>query len=226
MNKPTFEESIELIDREILKRKSKWNLTSIAWMDFSDVSQIIRIHIAKKWHLFDPKQSLAPWINRIITHQIRNLVRNNYSAYSRPCLKCASAQGETLCAEYGEQCAACPLYAEWLKRKKTAYDTKLPVSLENHAQEVYDLSTNSIDIERTALGLHQKMKEHLRPTEWQVYDLLYIQDKTEEEVAQIMGFKTSEIGKKRGYKRIKEIKTTVLKKARELLRNDEIDMIP
>ena len=70
------------------------------------------------------------------------------------------------------------------------------------------------------------MKEHLRPTEWQVYDLLYIQDKTEEEVAQIMGFKTSEIGKKRGYKRIKEIKTTVLKKARELLRNDEIDMIP
>ena len=44
-----FEDFIEVIDREILKRKPKWNLKSLAWIDYDDVSQIIRIHIHKKW---------------------------------------------------------------------------------------------------------------------------------------------------------------------------------
>jgi len=194
-------------------------------MDFSDVAQIVRAHIAKKWHLYDPNKPLAPWVNRIITHQIRNLVRNNYSAYSRPCLRCACAEEGDLCSVYTQQCSACPIYADWLKSKKNALDTKIPLSLEHHTQEVFNLTENSIDIERTAQNLHEKMKEVLRPTEWQVYDLLYIQYKSEEEVAQIMGFKTSERGKKRGYKRIKEIKTTVIKKAKQLIKDDEIDIV-
>ena len=55
-----FEECIEKIDHEITKRKNKWNLTAISWMDFDDVSQILRIHIFKKWHLYDQSQPLAP----------------------------------------------------------------------------------------------------------------------------------------------------------------------
>ena len=46
-----FEDCIEKIDLEINKRRSRWNLTALSWMDFDDVSQIIRIHIFKKWHL-------------------------------------------------------------------------------------------------------------------------------------------------------------------------------
>ena len=45
--KPRFEDFIEPIDKEIRKRKSKWNLTALSWMDFDDVSQILRIHIFK-----------------------------------------------------------------------------------------------------------------------------------------------------------------------------------
>jgi hypothetical protein len=45
------------------------------------------------------------------------------------------------------------------KTKKSAHDTKLPVSLENHTQEVFSLSSDSIDIERTAENLHVKMGE-------------------------------------------------------------------
>ena len=58
-----FEDHIEQIDAEIKKRKSKWNLTALSWMDFDDVSQILRIHIFKKWHLYDPQKPLNPWIN-------------------------------------------------------------------------------------------------------------------------------------------------------------------
>ena len=42
-----FEDCIEKINQEIAKRKNKWNLTAINWMDFDDVSQILRLHIYK-----------------------------------------------------------------------------------------------------------------------------------------------------------------------------------
>jgi len=51
--KLNFEGCIAQIDNEIFKRRNKWNLTAISWMDFSDVSQILRIHIYKKWHLYN-----------------------------------------------------------------------------------------------------------------------------------------------------------------------------
>ena len=105
---PKFEECIDQIDQEIRKRRNKWNLTALSWMDFDDVSQILRIHIYKKWDLYDPKKPLCPWLNRIISNQIKNLIRNNYGNYTRPCLRCAAAEGENLCAIYEKQTDECP----------------------------------------------------------------------------------------------------------------------
>ena len=113
-----FEDCIKVISEEIVKRKSKWTLTSIAWMDFDDISQILRIHIYKKWFLFDQNKPLGPWLNRIISNQIKNIIRNNYGNYARPCLKCAAAQSYDLCAIYEKQGAPCPLYINWVKGKK------------------------------------------------------------------------------------------------------------
>lgn len=111
--RPEFEDVIDKINLEISKRRGKWNLTILAWMDFDDVSQIIRIHIWKKWKMYDPEKPLAPWLNRIISNQIKNLIRNNYGNFSRPCLRCAAAEGEDLCAIYKKQCSACPLFSNW-----------------------------------------------------------------------------------------------------------------
>ena len=94
-------------------------------MDVDDVAQILRIHIFKKWHLYDQTKKLTPWINRIISNQIKNLIRNNYGNYVRPCVKCAAAEGEDLCAIYKKQSAECPLFKNWYKNKKSAYDTIL-----------------------------------------------------------------------------------------------------
>ena len=95
-SKIEFENHIQVIDAEINKRRSKWNLSVLAWMDFQDVAQILRIHIYKKWHLYDQSKPLGPWLNRIISNQIKNLIRNNYGNYCRPCLKCAAAEGEAV----------------------------------------------------------------------------------------------------------------------------------
>jgi hypothetical protein len=222
--KPTFEESIESINLEILKRKNKWNLTAINWMDFSDISQILRIHIYKKWHLYDKEKPLAPWINRIISNQIKNLIRNNYSNFTRPCLKCAAADGENGCRIYGTQCTTCPLYQKWVKSKKNAFDTKLTLSTENHTQEVNDMPTDHFDIEKAATNIHFKMEKVLKPIEWKVYKYLYINNKDEEETAKLMGYRTSEKNRMAGYKQIKNIKKIIILKVKKYLYNGDIDI--
>lgn len=224
-NKPSFEESLPIIDEEIKKRRSKWTLTALSWMDFNDVAQILRIHIYNKWSLYDSSQPLKPWVNTIISNQITNLIRNNYSNYSRPCLKCAAAEGENLCHLYGTQCNMCPLYAYWEKRKKNAYNIKLPVSMENHLNEVFEMESEAINVESTAKNIHNYMKKTLKPLEYEIYRLLYIEHKTELDVAKSKGYKTSEQNRSPGYKHIKNIKKTIINKIKQALIDGDIDIV-
>lgn len=223
--KRTFENCILEIDTEILKRKNKWNLTAISWMDFGDVSQILRIHIYKKWHLYNQTKPLAPWVNRIISNQIKNLIRNTYSNYTRPCLKCAAAEGEDGCNIYGKQCVDCPLYANWVKSKKNAHDTKLPVTMENHLNEVYDIENDDVNLDRAANNIHLKMEKSLKPIEWKIYKYLYIEHKNEEQVAKLMGYRTTEKNRTAGYKQIKNLKKSIIQKVRKHLYNGDIDIV-
>lgn len=220
---PQYEDFVSDIDREIYKRRHKWSLTAIAWMDFEDVAQILRIHIFKKWYLYDSEKPLAPWLNRIISNQIKNLIRNNYGNFSRPCLKCAAAESEDSCAIYEKQSGSCPLYAHWEKTKKSAHDAKLPVSLENHSKEVHSTYSEYVDIEATAKELHKRMKSVLKPLEWRVYEGLYIKNLSEHEMAKIMGYKTSEADRKPGYKQIKNIKKSIIDKVKQELEDGSID---
>jgi DNA-directed RNA polymerase specialized sigma24 family protein len=222
---PSFEDSIDVINVEICKRRNKWNLTVLSWLDFDDVSQIIRLHIYRKWEQYDATKPLCPWLNRIISNQIKNIVRNIYGNYSRPCLKCASAEGEDGCRIFGKQCNSCPLYAHWEKNKKSAHDTKLPVSLENHTQEVFSLSSDVIDIERTAENLHVKMEKVLKPFEFKVYKLLYIENKSEDDIASIMGYRTSEKGRAPGYRQLQNIKKSIIAKVKKVVHGGEIDFV-
>lgn len=223
--KPKFEDVITEIDREIIKRRNKWNLTAISWMDFDDVSQILRIHIYKKWDLYDPEKPLAPWLNRIISNQIKNLIRNNYGNYSRPCLKCAAAEGENLCKIYGKQDNSCPLYANWERSKKSAYDIKIPLPLENHAQEVFEIKENTMNLQSNIKKIHKKMQKTLKPVEWKVYSCLYIENLSEKETARRMGYKTTEKNRSPGYKQIKNIQKSIILKVKKFLEDGDIDII-
>ena len=222
--KRNFEECINEIDAEITKRRGKWSLSAISWMDYEDVSQILRIHIHKKWHLFDQSKPLAPWLNRIISNQIKNLIRNNYGNYARPCLRCAASEGGDLCSIYGKQDSSCPLYANWEKGKKTAHNIKIPVPLENHSQEVFNQSENKIDLGENIKRVHSKMEEILKPIEWKVYKCLYIDNKSEEETAKLMGYKTNEENRSPGYKQIKNMKRTIVQKVKLNINNGNIDI--
>ena len=73
----TYEDFSDIIDAAIKRQQYKWRLKAVRWFDFQDVEQIIKLHIAKKWHMWDQERPLEPWIGRIISNQMRNLIRNH-----------------------------------------------------------------------------------------------------------------------------------------------------
>jgi hypothetical protein len=222
-NPNNFEQMIPELQLEINKHRSRWTLTSFASMDFQDVSQIILIHIWKKWDLYDPSQPLKPWVNRIITNQIKNLVRNNYTNYSRPCLRCDAAVGEDGCKIYKEQCEACPLFAHWKKHKQPATFVKLPLSIENHSNEVHEMKDNAPYSVAAELKLHAVMKKILKPIEFQVYQGMYIEHKEENDVAKSLGFVSNEKGRTPGYRQIRNIIKAIQEKARKYINENGIE---
>lgn len=223
-NKEKFENYIHLINAEISKRKNKWTLSALNWIDFEDVSQIIRFHIFKKWGLYDSKKPILPWINRIISNQIKNLIRNNYGNYARPCLKCAASLGDSGCRIYGSQDVGCPMFKNWYKTKKNAYNLKMAVSIEDHTFEINNQSQNDLDVERAAKNLHAKMKQVLKPIEWKVYELLYINHKTEEYVCKALNFKYDKKSKTAYNKQLRNIQKSIIKKAKYCLGKGDVDI--
>tara|TARA_A200000159_G_scaffold149481_1_gene158039 strand:+ start:1197 stop:2006 length:810 start_codon:yes stop_codon:yes gene_type:complete len=233
-SKHSFEDKYETINREVRKRKNKWFLDSLAWFDFEDVEQIIKAHIYKKWDQWDQSRSLGPWINKIITNQMKNILRNNYSNFVRPCLNCPFNQSKTsmdpgiasgsLCGftRTGLQDSECPLYAKWEKTKKSAYDIKMAVTMENHTGEVSAMEDPQLDIDQAIEKLSKEMKKHLPEKQYKVYKMLYIDHKSEEEVAEIMGYKTNETGRKAGYKQLKNLTKIFKEKAVAILEKGEI----
>jgi len=219
MIKKTFEEMLPVIDESIRSRKNKWTLKAVPSIDYDDVSQLIRIHIWEKWEQWDQTKPIGPWVNAIIVHQIYNLLRNLYTNHASPCLSCPANKGENICSLYGAiEETSCNLYATWAKRKKSAYQIKLPLPLENHIQEVHNIQENLFDIEPAILEFHKKMKSVLTPLEYKLYEAIYINHLSDEEAAKIMGYKTNEKNRLAGYRRIKQLQVKILEKAKKYSR--------
>ena len=223
-SKHSFEDKSDIIDKAITRQKKKWQLTAITWMDYDDVAQIIKIHIYKKWNMWDQSKPLEPWIGRIIANQLKNIIRNNYTNYIRPCLNCPHNGGEDQCriSPNGMQGDFCDLYSKWVRQKKAGYDLKMPLSLENHikeAEETIDstyFSFSSVDF------LNDEMKKILSTKQYSAYIMLFFEEKTEEEVANFMGYKTNEKNRSIGYKQIKNLKKLFKQKAIEILKTKDI----
>lgn len=225
----SYEDNYAVIEEEVKKRRHKWFLTSLPWMDYDDVSQIILAHIYQKWHQWDPERPLRPWVNKIITNQMKNILRNNYSNFVRPCLNCpfnmsGDGAAESLCGFTGSglQDSACPLFAKWEKTKKAAYDIKMAVSIDAHSEEAYGLKQTPYDIVDAEKKLHAEMEKVLGTRQYKVYKLLYVDHLDEVDVAKEMGYKTSESGRKAGYKQIKNLKKQFKLKAKLILDTKDI----
>lgn len=228
----TFEECYKEINEIIIWNRYRWRLNSITWMDFDDVAQAIRIHISDKWSLWDQSRPLRPWVSRTVTNQIINIIRNVHTIHARPCVTCKYNQGGNSCEKYGDQDSTCPLFAKWEKSKKAAYEIANASSIQGsdsssiEQSESHGISNDFLqiedknvymDLEKMATDLHSKMQGKLTRIQWLVYQHLYIEHKTEEETAKLMGYYSCEEKRSPGYKQIKNIKKQIFKIAKDLL---------
>jgi len=220
----SFEDKIDIICKAINKKRNKWHLNAITWMDFDDVTQIIKLHIYKKWSMWDQTKPLEPWIGRIISNQLKNLIRNNYTNYVRPCLSCPHNMGEDQCSltQNGLQNSSCSLYGKWEKTKKSGYDLKMPVTIENHKQEVESTADCNMFSFVSVELLNNEMQKTLTCKQYTAYVMLFFEDKNEEDVAKFMGYKTNEKNRMIGYKQIKNLKKLFREKATEILTNKDV----
>lgn len=226
-----YEDFADTIDEELKKRRRNWFLTSVNWVDFDDVCQIIRAHISKKWDQWDQSRPIKPWLNKIIANQMKNILRNHYSNYARPCLNCPfnSDVEYHLCSftESGYQDSSCPLYAKWESSKKHAYNVKITLSLDSHIHELDKDSESFLgtDITEASRKLFKEMENILTKRQFLAFKMLFIENKTDEEVAKEMGFKSTESGRKAGYKQIKNLKKLLKDKAANILKNKGITFL-
>jgi RNA polymerase sigma factor (sigma-70 family) len=220
-----FEERYDIIATEIAKRRPRWQLSSLAHMDFDDVSQILLTHIYKQWDLWDQSRPLVNWLNTVISNHMCNIIRNVYGNSAPPCRKCKLNLGGDLCdfTKSGIQCSECPAYAKWEKSKKNSHALKMATSLDDpnfvHSQ-LPEASLTSLD--EASERLHEKIVKHLTKTQAKIYDMLYIQNLSEKEVAEKMGYKTTESNRAAGYKQIHNVKKVILETAKKVLETEDV----
>jgi len=223
----TYEEKIDIINEEIRKRKNKWFLDSMPWISFEDVEQIIRVHIYQKWDQWDQKRDLKPWINKIISNQFKNILRNYYLNFAKPCSNCpfdSSIGGENLCSftKSGSQDSSCPLYKKWEKSKKSAHDVKIPLRLDAQEYESSIFSVNSFNVDAAIVKVQEHLKNELSDRHYNIYVMLFVENRSESEVAEKLGYKTNEQGRKAGYKQIKNMRKLFKEKIIKIIKNHDI----
>ena len=225
--KLTFEDQIEVINQEIRKRKNKWFLDSMPWIAFEDVEQIIRVHIYQKWDKWDQKRELKPWINKIISNQFKNILRNFYLNFAKPCSNCpfdTSIAGDNLCSftKSGSQDSSCPLYKKWEKSKKGAHDVKIPLRLDSQEYESVTFKSNDFNVDLAIDSVQKHLKEDLSDRQYKIYQMLFIDNINEDIVAKELGYKTNESGRKAGYKQIKNMRKFFKEKVIKIIKNKDI----
>ncbi len=200
----SFQDKIHVIDAELAKSRHRWHLRAMPSIDYDDISQIIRLHIYKKWNQWDQSRKLEPWLAFLISNQIKNLLRNHYYSVARPCLRCehnlhnsSSKIGEDVdsgcgVTQSGKQCSECVIYRDWEKRKKTAHDIRMPVSYDS-CEDVYrgvdETPNDDQDIEKESQLLHERMIALLSPIDATIYRVLIINGLSEKDAAKFMGEK-------------------------------------
>ena len=98
----------------------------------------------------------------------------------------------------------------------------MALTLEHHTHEVYSQPADDMSIDSALEKLHKAMRLTLNDRHYKIYSLLFMEHWEEEDVAKEMGYKTSEKGRKAGYKQIKNLKKMFKAKAEKILNTQDI----
>jgi RNA polymerase sigma factor (sigma-70 family) len=220
-----YEDLIPEIEQVLAKYRAKWQLNALTWLDYDDVCQIIRLHIYNKLHLWDQKRAFKPWASVLISNQIKNLIRNHYSNFAKPCLQCPHYSGGLDCSmtKSGVQDVSCSLFANWRKKKENAYNLKLPLSLDTSIFVYDNLYDENVDYDRKVAKIHQLVLKELSEKHKIIYTMLFMENATDEEVAKRFGFKKDTSKRKTPrYKQINNLKKKFYLIAQKVIKKDDL----
>lgn len=172
----TFEEAIPHLDDLLKTFRSKWTLKAVP---YADVCQNIRKHVFEKWHLYDPSKPVRPWLSRIIQHQLRNMLRNEYYVFLPPCRRCEMYLGEDRCKLYTKVSNRCQLIDKYNKTKLSKENIKFAVSYDTIP---YDgIQEFSMDVGEAASLIHKE----LSGMDAQVFDMFFASGFSLTKIAQV-----------------------------------------
>lgn len=221
----------DIINREVGKRIHRWRLTSLAYLDWLDISQLLHLHTVTKIHLYDPEKSpFLHWINRLLSNRLKNLLRDHYQSFAKPCDKCEFNGGGNICKLYGLQSIQCDQYSHWFSNKRykmniaMAHSISAPRQSEEHDrihQEINDKTSDFTDFDRLIPEFELLLKQSLKPTEWKTYVLLFNDHLTDLQAAKELGYSCDGGKNSRGVKAVGKIKTKIYSTAKEIARNIE-----
>lgn len=216
ITKKMTSEHVLISINEIKKRSNKWRLISL---DFEDVTQIILLRIIKKYHTYSEEKShYSHWVNTVISNALRNILRDNYGKYSRPCIhSCVFNTGGDSCSwtKSGIQCGECPLYRKWQKSKEDNFNISQTLSLENHTKEVHAIQIDSVPIDESKKIIDLRMKDKLNKFEYGIYKSLFIDELDEKKVIADLKEKGCEI-------QIRKLKEKFVNVAREIILQEDL----
>ena len=218
-----FQDKITEIDALLERSRKKWHLDAVQWMDYDDVCQIIRLHISKKWHLWDQTRTFGPWANRVISHQITNLIRNNYTSFQKPCLKCPHYTSDNGCnfTETKVQDTSCDDYAKWSKKKKNNHDVKLTLSIENQVIDHAVCINNEFDYDHSVNRLHFEVMKRLSGDPRKIYKALYIDERDEAFIILEPYFNDEKTDSQKN-KKLELLKKSFYQVAQEVMREEDV----
>lgn len=220
-----YEEKLPEINDLLGQMRPKWQLDSLQWIDYDDVCQHIRRHIWLQWEKWDQSRPFVPWCRQTINNQILNIIRNNYGSFARPCLSCKHNTGGDGCdlTKTEVQDQSCSDYAKWRKKRYYKYNIKITLPIENrvitNATDLHD----TFDYEKSAERLHQLVLDSLTNDRQRlIYRRLYIEGKSDKEVAEEMGFTPDNNKKGARYKQISNLKKKFVNIAKQVLDTNDI----
>lgn len=206
-----FNENYETLKECLKNRKHRWKLSSLAYMDYNDVSQLLTEHLYNKLHLYDEKQPFLRWCQKLITNRMMNLVRDNYGNFAPPCKGCPYNEEDKMCSHTasGYKDSGCKAFAKWSKNKKDGYNLKLALSM-NHPDyiELRENSLSSESDEVTEEKLIEAMRESLDGLQLTIFEKIFIDKMKDAQFHEEYGETLSSI---------KKNKALIVKKAKGVL---------
>jgi len=229
-NRDLFQQHEQLINKEVDKRSTRWRLDALIYISWPDVRQMLLMHVARKIHLWNPEKSpLSHYLNRMLSNQIKNTLRNLYGSFQNPCIKCPHNLGGDRCSAFiTQKNLACELFSHWEKNKRykqeiafaQSADANIPGEDNNNLKrELISRPCNFLDFDKKIPEFNNLLKQKLRPLEWKAYTLLFIEHLTDLQAARQLNYSTDGGKTSTGYKIIAKLKTAIYKKSQQVVKD-------